>query len=47
MAKPIATTPTLKGKDALRFVKRMDKPFSEKEKKFVKRAIKAYERNPF
>ena len=47
MAKPISATPTLKGKDAERFVKRMDKPLNDKEKDFVKKSIAAYKRNPF
>lgn len=47
MAKPIAPTPILKGKDAEMFIKRMEKPLSTKEKDFVQRAKKAYEKNPF
>lgn len=47
MAKPIAPTPILKGKDAERFIERMEKPLSAKEKDFIHRAKKAYEKNPF
>lgn len=47
MAKPINPTPILEGKDAERFLKQMKKPLTKKEKKFIERARKAYESNPF
>lgn len=37
MAKPIATTPTLYGKEAAEFLNRMNEPLSEKDKEFKKR----------
>lgn len=37
MAKPIGTTPTLTGEDAERFLKRMNKGPSQKDKEIWKR----------
>ncbi|ADC46816.1 hypothetical protein mru_0965 [Methanobrevibacter ruminantium M1] len=36
MARPISPTPTLYGEDARRFLKKMNEPPTEKEKKFWK-----------
>jgi hypothetical protein len=47
MARPIEPTPILKGKDAERFLKRMEEPATPEEKEFLKKAIKAYKENPF
>jgi hypothetical protein len=47
MAKLINETPILKGKDTERFLKRMEKPLTKKEKKFIQKAKEAYEANPF
>lgn len=47
MARPIAATPTLRGKDARKFLERMETPATEEEKNFLKKAIKAYKKNPF
>lgn len=47
MAKTINPTPVLNGKDAKRFLERMEKPLTKKEKKFIKKAKEAYESNPF
>jgi len=47
MARPIEPTPVLKGKDAERFLERMKKPLTKKEKDFIRRAKEAYKRNPF
>ncbi|KZX15117.1 hypothetical protein MBCUT_17190 [Methanobrevibacter cuticularis] len=40
MAKPIGTTPTLKGEDAREFLKRMKKPPSEKDREFKRKLNK-------
>ena len=37
MAKPIGTTPVLKGEDAIRILKKMNEPPTEKEKELVKK----------
>jgi hypothetical protein len=42
MAKAIAATPTLTGKDADRFVKNLDKPATSEKKKFLKDSLKVY-----
>ncbi len=47
MAKTINPTPVLNGKDAKRFLERMKKPLTKKEKKFIQKAKEAYESNPF
>jgi len=47
LAKPISPTPILKGKDAERFLKRMEKPPTKEKKEFLKKAVKAYEDHPF
>ncbi|MGA2677561.1 MAG: hypothetical protein ACLQG5_09095 [Methanobacterium sp.] len=47
MARPIAPTPVLKGKDAERFLKKMKEPPKKGEVKFLKKAINAYKENPF
>ena len=47
MAKLINETPILKGEDAKRFLERMEKPLTNKEKKFIQKAKEAYEANPF
>jgi hypothetical protein len=36
MAKPIGETPTLRGKDARNFLKRMEEPPTKKDKEFRK-----------
>jgi hypothetical protein len=47
MARPIAPTPTLKGRDAERFLEKMEEPPTMEEVEFLKKAIKAYKENPF
>lgn len=47
MARPIAPTPVLKGKDAERFLEKMEEPPKKGEVEFLKKAIKAYKENPF
>jgi hypothetical protein len=47
MARPIAPTPTLKGKDAERFLEKMKEPPTKGEVEFLKKAIKTYEEHPF
>ncbi len=42
MAKAIAATPTLTGKDADRFVQNLDKPATSEKKKFLKESLKVY-----
>lgn len=42
MAKAIAATPTLTGKDADRFVHNLDKPSTSEKKKFLKKSLKVY-----
>lgn len=42
MAKAIAATPTLTGKDVDRFVGNLDKPTTSKKKKFLKESLKIY-----
>lgn len=42
MAKAIAATPTLTGKDVDRFVGNLDKPTTSKKKKFLKQSLKIY-----
>ena len=37
MAKPIGETPTLYGEDALRILRKMNEPPTEKEKKLVEK----------
>lgn len=37
MAKPIGDTPTLYGEDAARFLNKMNKPLTDKDKQFKKR----------
>lgn len=44
MAKPIAPTPTLYGKEAEDFLDRMMEPPSEEEKKFIKQLLKDFEK---
>ncbi|OPY24048.1 MAG: hypothetical protein A4E26_00566 [Methanobacterium sp. PtaU1.Bin097] len=47
MATPIAPTPILKGKDALRFLKKMEEPPTKEEVEFLKKAIETYKKHPF
>jgi hypothetical protein len=42
MAKAIAATPTLTGKDADRFVQNLDKATTSEKKKFLKESLKVY-----
>ena len=42
MAKAIAATPTLTGKDADRIVQNLDKPATSEKKKFLKESLKVY-----
>ncbi|HMK54922.1 MAG TPA: hypothetical protein VK444_09125 [Methanobacteriaceae archaeon] len=42
MAKAIAATPTLTGKDADRFVRNLDKPATPEKKKFLEESRKVY-----
>jgi hypothetical protein len=42
MAKAIAATPTLTGKDADRFVQNLNKPATSEKKKFLKESLKVY-----
>jgi hypothetical protein len=42
MAKPIAATPTLTGKDADRFVRNLDKTATPEKKKFLEESKKVY-----
>lgn len=42
MAKVIAATPILTGKDADRFVGNLNKPTTPKKKKFLKESLKLY-----
>jgi hypothetical protein len=42
MARAIAATPTLTGKDADRFAGNLNKPTTSKKKKFLKESIKVY-----
>ncbi len=42
MARAIAATPTLTGKDADRFVGNLNKPATSEKKKFFKESIKVY-----
>lgn len=45
MARPIASTPTLKGRDAERFLEKLEEPPTKEEVEFLKKAIKAYKEN--
>jgi len=47
MARSISPTPVLKGKDAKRFLKKMEESPSKKEVNFLKKAKEAYKTNPF
>lgn len=49
MARPIGVTPDLEGKDACDFLKRMEEPPTEKEKRFRKKLdeLSAERRIPF
>ena len=42
MAKPIAPTPILYGKDAEQFLDRIIEPPSEEEKKFIKELVEKF-----
>jgi len=42
MARAIATTPTLTGKDADRFIQNLNKPATSEKKKFLKESINVY-----
>lgn len=48
MARPIQSTPVLKGKDAERFVEAMLHPkYDPKVAKFIKESIEVYKKHPF
>jgi len=48
MAEPIAPTPTLSGKDADEFVKKMFEPASDEEIAFIKEVIETFkDHDPF
>ena len=48
MARPIETTPTLYGKDADRFARRMLEPPTKEEKEFAKKIMEKFkEHDPF
>ena len=42
MARAIAATPTLTGKDADRFAGNLNKPATSEKKKFLKESLKVY-----
>ncbi len=42
MARAIATTPTLTGKDTDRFARNLNKPATSEKKKFLKESLKVY-----